>query len=38
MEKIIGQNDGQFVLPSPYFDVALDQQIIYMSQTQVTGE
>jgi hypothetical protein len=22
--KIIGQNDGQFVLPSPYFDVALD--------------
>ncbi len=24
VEKIIGQNDGQFVLPSPYFDVALD--------------
>jgi len=25
VEKIIGQNDGQFVLPSPYFDLALDQ-------------
>jgi hypothetical protein len=24
VEKIIGQNDGQFILPSPYFDVALD--------------
>lgn len=24
VKKIIGQNDGQFVLPSPYFDVALD--------------
>jgi hypothetical protein len=24
VQKIIGQNDGQFVLPSPYFDVALD--------------
>ena len=22
--KLIGQNDGQFILPSPYFDVALD--------------
>jgi hypothetical protein len=25
VERIIGQNDGQFVLPSPYFDVALDR-------------
>jgi len=24
VKKIIGQNDGQFILPSPYFDVALD--------------
>jgi DNA-binding beta-propeller fold protein YncE len=24
VEKIIGQGDGQFVLPSPYFDVAMD--------------
>jgi hypothetical protein len=24
VEKLIGQNDGQFILPSPYFDVALD--------------
>ena len=24
VEKIIGQNDGQFILPSPYFDVAID--------------
>jgi hypothetical protein len=24
VERIIGQNDGQFILPSPYFDVALD--------------
>jgi hypothetical protein len=23
VKKILGQNDGQFVLPSPYFDVAL---------------
>jgi hypothetical protein len=22
--KLIGQNDGQFIVPSPYFDVALD--------------
>jgi hypothetical protein len=24
--KLIGQNDGQFILPSPYFDVALDTE------------
>jgi len=24
VKKLIGQNDGQFVVPSPYFDVALD--------------
>lgn len=24
VKKLIGQNDGQFVIPSPYFDVALD--------------
>ena len=23
VKKIIGQNDGQFIIPSPYFDVAL---------------
>jgi hypothetical protein len=26
VKKMIGQNDGQFVIPSPYFDVALDDQ------------
>ena len=24
VKKLIGQNDGQFVIPSPYFDVVLD--------------
>ena len=24
VKKMIGQNDKQFVIPSPYFDVALD--------------
>ena len=24
VSRIIGQKDGQFILPSPYFDVALD--------------
>jgi hypothetical protein len=24
VERLIGQNDGQFILPSPYFDVSLD--------------
>jgi hypothetical protein len=26
VKKMIGQNDGQFVIPSPYFDVALDEK------------
>ncbi len=26
VKKIIGQNDKQFVIPSPYFDVALDNE------------
>jgi hypothetical protein len=25
VQKIIGQNNGDFILPSPYFDVALDE-------------
>ena len=25
VKKLIGQNDGQFILPSPYFDVALNE-------------
>ena len=33
VEKIIGQNDGQFVLPSPYFDVALDTNNFYVANT-----
>jgi hypothetical protein len=24
VKKLIGQNDGQFIIPSPYFDLALD--------------
>jgi hypothetical protein len=24
VKKLVGQNDGQFIVPSPYFDVALD--------------
>lgn len=24
VKKMVGQNDGQFIIPSPYFDVALD--------------
>ncbi len=31
--KIIGQGDGQFVLPSPYFDVALDKNNLYVANT-----
>jgi len=32
--KLIGQNDGQFVVPSPYFDVALDAGgFIYAANT-----
>lgn len=26
VKKMIGQNDGQFVIPSPYFEVALDNE------------
>jgi WD40 repeat protein len=33
VEKIIGQGDGQFVLPSPYFDVALDTNSFYVANT-----
>lgn len=32
--KLIGQNDGQFVVPSPYFDVSLDAGgFIYIANT-----
>jgi hypothetical protein len=34
VQRIIGQNDGQFILPSPYFDVALDaDDNIYVANT-----
>ena len=34
VERIIGQNDGQFILPSPYFDVALDSyNFLYVANT-----
>jgi len=33
VEKIIGQGDGQFVLPSPYFDVALDSNSLFVANT-----
>jgi hypothetical protein len=33
VEKIIGQGDGQFVLPSPYFDVAFDTNYLYVANT-----
>ena len=33
VEKIIGQGDGQFVLPSPYFDVALYTNYLYVANT-----
>jgi hypothetical protein len=26
VKKMVGQNDGQFIIPSPYFDVALDNE------------
>jgi hypothetical protein len=33
-KKIIGLNDGQFIVPSPYFDVALDAAgFIYVANT-----
>jgi hypothetical protein len=32
--RIIGQNDGQFVIPSPYFEVALDEKNnVYIANT-----
>lgn len=34
VKKMVGQNDGQFVIPSPYFDVALDKDnILYTANT-----
>lgn len=34
VKKIIGQNDGQFIIPSPYFDVALnDENSLYIANT-----
>lgn len=34
VKKLIGQNDGQFVIPSPYFDVALDAEgYLYSANT-----
>jgi DNA-binding beta-propeller fold protein YncE len=34
VKKIIGQGDGQFILPSPYFDVALDaNNTLYVANT-----
>jgi hypothetical protein len=34
VERIIGQNDGQFIVPSPYFDVALDSAgYLYVANT-----
>jgi DNA-binding beta-propeller fold protein YncE len=34
VKKLIGQNDGQFVIPSPYFDVALDfENNLYIANT-----
>jgi len=34
VKKIIGLNDGQFIIPSPYFDIALDSDgIIYAANT-----
>jgi hypothetical protein len=34
VKKLIGQNDGQFVIPSPYFDVALgSDNTLYVANT-----
>lgn len=34
VKKIIGQNTGEFILPSPYFDVALDpENNLYVANT-----
>jgi DNA-binding beta-propeller fold protein YncE len=34
VKKLIGQNDGQFIIPSPYFDVALtSDNTLYVANT-----
>lgn len=34
VKKMVGQNDKQFIIPSPYFDVALDNKdILYTANT-----
>jgi hypothetical protein len=34
VKKLIGQNDGQFIIPSPYFDVALsDDNNLFIANT-----
>jgi hypothetical protein len=34
VQKIIGQNSGEFILPSPYFDVAMDENNnLYVANT-----
>ncbi|MCX6326821.1 MAG: hypothetical protein NT144_09295 [Bacteroidia bacterium] len=34
VKKLLGQNDGQFIIPSPYFDVALDSDnTIFIANT-----
>lgn len=34
VKRMMGQNDGQFIVPSPYFDVAIDSAgLIYVANT-----
>jgi PQQ-like domain len=34
VKKMVGQNDGQFIIPSPYFDVALnDDNTLFVANT-----
>ena len=34
VKRMVGRNDGQFIVPSPYFDVALDSAgLIYVANT-----
>jgi hypothetical protein len=34
VKKLIGQNDGQFIIPSPYFDVALSpENVLFVANT-----
>jgi hypothetical protein len=34
VKRMVGRNDGQFIVPSPYFDVALDNDgLIYVANT-----